>query len=260
MATEDYKVKDISQAEWGRKEISMAEDEMPGLMATRAEYGASKPLKGARIAGCLHMTIQTAVLIETLQALGATVRWSSCNIFSTQDHAAAGVAAAGVPVFAWKGMNEEEFWWCIEQTVRGPDGWTPNMILDDGGDLTLLMHQKYPEMLADVRGISEETTTGVHPPARHGARRQAADSGDQRERQRDEVEVRQPVRLPGIAGGRHPPRHRRDDGRQGRRGRRLRRCRQGLVGLAAQCRVPRHGDRGRSRSARCRRRWRATRS
>jgi adenosylhomocysteinase len=160
--TADYKVKDISLAEWGRKEISMAEDEMPGLMATRAEYGTSKPLAGARIAGCLHMTIQTAVLIETLQALGATVRWSSCNIFSTQDHAAAGVAAAGVPVFAWKGMNDDEFWWCIEQTVRGPDGWTPNMILDDGGDLTLLMHQKYPEMLKDVRGISEETTTGVH--------------------------------------------------------------------------------------------------
>jgi adenosylhomocysteinase len=162
MATEDYKVKDISLADWGRKEIAMAEDEMPGLMATREEYGASKPLKGARIAGCLHMTVQTAVLIETLQALGATVRWSSCNIFSTQDHAAAAVAAAGVPVFAWKGMSEDEFWWCIEQTVRGPDGWTPNMILDDGGDLTLLMHQKYPEMLKDVRGVSEETTTGVH--------------------------------------------------------------------------------------------------
>ena len=135
---------------------------MPGLMAIREEFGKSQPLKGARIAGCLHMTIQTAVLIETLTALGATVRWSSCNIFSTQDHAAAGVAAAGTPVFAWKGLNEEEFWWCIEQTVRGPDGWTPNMILDDGGDLTVLMHQKYPEMLADVRGISEETTTGVH--------------------------------------------------------------------------------------------------
>ncbi len=158
----NYKVKDFSLAEWGRKEIAMAEDEMPGLMAVRAEYGASKPLKGARIAGCLHMTIQTAVLIETLTALGATVRWSSCNIFSTQDHAAAAVAAAGVPVFAWKGMNEEEFWWCIEQTVRGPDGWTPNMILDDGGDLTLLMHEKHPEMLKAVRGISEETTTGVH--------------------------------------------------------------------------------------------------
>jgi adenosylhomocysteinase len=129
----NYKVKDISLAEWGRKEIAMAEDEMPGLMALRAEFGASKPLAGARIVGCLHMTIQTAVLIETLTALGATVRWSSCNIFSTQDHAAAGVAAAGIPVFAWKGMDEEEFWWCIEQTLRGPDGWTPNMILDDGG-------------------------------------------------------------------------------------------------------------------------------
>ena len=161
-ATQDFKVKDMSLAEWGRKEISMAEDEMPGLMAIRAEFGNSQPLKGARIAGCLHMTIQTAVLIETLTALGATVRWSSCNIFSTQDHAAAGVAAAGTPVFAWKGMDEEEFNWCIEQTVRGPDGWTPNMILDDGGDLTVLMHDKYPEMLKDVRGISEETTTGVH--------------------------------------------------------------------------------------------------
>ena len=158
----DYKVKDLSLADWGRKEISMAEDEMPGLMAIRSEFGGSQALKGARIAGCLHMTIQTAVLIETLQALGATVRWSSCNIFSTQDHAAAGVAAAGTPVFAWKGMTEDEFWWCIEQTVRGPDGWTPNMILDDGGDLTLLMHQKYPDMLKAVRGISEETTTGVH--------------------------------------------------------------------------------------------------
>ncbi|CAH2600697.1 Adenosylhomocysteinase [Rhodovastum atsumiense] len=161
-ATADYKVKDISLAEWGRKEISMAEDEMPGLMAIRAEYGDSKPLAGARIAGCLHMTIQTAVLIQTLEHLGATVRWSSCNIFSTQDHAAAAIAAAGTPVFAWKGMNEDEFWWCIEQTVRGPDGWTPNLILDDGGDLTLLMHNRYPEMLKDVRGISEETTTGVH--------------------------------------------------------------------------------------------------
>jgi adenosylhomocysteinase len=161
-STQDFKVKDFSLAEWGRKEISMAEDEMPGLMAIREEYGKSKPLAGARIAGCIHMTIQTAVLIETLTALGASVRWSSCNIFSTQDHAAAGVAAAGTPVFAWKGMNEEEFWWCIEQTVRGPDGWVPNMILDDGGDLTQLMHEKYPEMLKDVRGITEETTTGVH--------------------------------------------------------------------------------------------------
>jgi adenosylhomocysteinase len=158
----DYKVRDITQAEWGRKEISMAETEMPGLMALREEFGKSQPLKGARIAGCLHMTIQTAVLIETLIDLGATVRWSSCNIFSTQDHAAAGVAAAGVPVFAWKGLTEDEFMWCIEQTVRGPDGWTPNMILDDGGDLTKLMHDKYPEMMRDIRGISEETTTGVH--------------------------------------------------------------------------------------------------
>ncbi|MCE0743676.1 adenosylhomocysteinase [Acetobacter sicerae] len=158
----DYKVKDISLAEWGRKEISLAEDEMPGLMALREEYGASQPLKGARIAGCLHMTIQTAVLIETLTALGATVRWSSCNIFSTQDHAAAAIAAANIPVFAWKGLNDEEFDWCIEQTIKGPDGWTPNMILDDGGDLTVMMHDKFPELLNDVRGLSEETTTGVH--------------------------------------------------------------------------------------------------
>ncbi len=158
----DYKVADIGLADWGRKEISIAEDEMPGLMALRAEYGRQKPLAGARIAGCLHMTIQTAVLIETLQALGASVRWSSCNIFSTQDHAAAAIAAASVPVFAWKGMDEDEFWWCIEQTITGPDGWTPNMILDDGGDLTQLMHRKYPEMLTNIRGLSEETTTGVH--------------------------------------------------------------------------------------------------
>ena len=161
-SSSDYKVRDISLAEWGRKEIAMAEDEMPGLMALRAEYGPGQALAGARIAGCLHMTIQTAVLIETLVALGATVRWSSCNIFSTQDHAAAAVAAAGVPVFAWKGMDEQEFWDCIEATVTGPDGWTPNLILDDGGDLTKLMHDKYSGMLADVRGISEETTTGVH--------------------------------------------------------------------------------------------------
>lgn len=159
--TADYKVKDMTLAEWGRKEITIAETEMPGLMALRAEYGAKQPLKGARIAGCLHMTIQTAVLIETLTALGASVRWSSCNIFSTQDQAASAIAAAGIPVFAWKGMNEDEFWWCIEQTIFGPDGWTPNMILDDGGDLTLLMHRKYPEMLKNVKGISEETTTGV---------------------------------------------------------------------------------------------------
>ncbi|KXV14203.1 adenosylhomocysteinase [Acetobacter malorum] len=158
----DYKVKDLSLAEWGRKEISIAEGEMPGLMALREEYGASQPLKGARIAGCLHMTIQTAVLIETLVALGATVRWSSCNIFSTQDQAAAAIAAAGIPVFAWKGLTEDEFNWCIEQTIQGPDGWTPNMILDDGGDLTVMMHDQFPELLKKVKGLSEETTTGVH--------------------------------------------------------------------------------------------------
>jgi adenosylhomocysteinase len=159
---QDFKVKDISLADWGRKEITIAETEMPGLMALRAEYKGKQPLKGARIVGCLHMTIQTAVLIETLIDLGASVRWSSCNIFSTQDQAAAAIAAKGIPVFAWKGMTEEEFWWCIEQTLRGPDGWTPNMILDDGGDVTKIMHEKYPEMMKDVKGLSEETTTGVH--------------------------------------------------------------------------------------------------
>lgn len=157
----DFKVADISMAAWGRREIAIAETEMPGLMALRAEYGASQPLKGARIVGCLHMTLQTAVLIETLTALGATVRWSSCNIFSTQDQAAAAIAATGVPVFAWKGETEEEYEWCIEQTIKGPDGWLPNMILDDGGDLTKIMHEKYPELLKDVKGVSEETTTGV---------------------------------------------------------------------------------------------------
>ncbi len=157
----DYKVADIGLAEWGRKEIAIAETEMPGLMATREEYGPSKPLAGARIAGCLHMTIQTAVLMETLIELGAEIRWSSCNIFSTQDHAAAAMAAVGIPVFAWKGESEEEAWWCIDQTIFGPDGWRPNMILDDGGDLTVVMHEKYGDLLKDVRGISEETTTGV---------------------------------------------------------------------------------------------------
>ena len=157
----DYKVADISLADWGRKEIDLAEMEMPGLMALREEYGKKQPLKDARIVGCLHMTIQTAVLIETLQALGATVRWSSCNIFSTQDHAAAAVAATGTPVFAWKGETEEEYDWCIHQTIKGPDGWTPNMILDDGGDLTKIMHEDYPEMMEEIKGISEETTTGV---------------------------------------------------------------------------------------------------
>jgi adenosylhomocysteinase len=160
--TADYKVKDIDLAGWGRREIAIAETEMPGLMALRKEHGKSKPLKGARIVGCLHMTIQTAVLIETLVDLGATVRWSSCNIFSTQDHAASAIAAKGIPVFAWKGETEEEYEWCIEQTLKGPNGWTPNMVLDDGGDATKVLHDKYPEMLKDVRGISEETTTGVH--------------------------------------------------------------------------------------------------
>ncbi len=160
-ANHDFKVADLSLADWGRREIAIAETEMPGLMALRAEFGKDKPLSGARIAGCLHMTIQTAVLIETLQALGAEIRWSSCNIFSTQDQAAAAMAASGVPVFAWKGESEEEYDWCVEQTINGPDGWQPNMILDDGGDLTLMMHTRYADLMADVRGISEETTTGV---------------------------------------------------------------------------------------------------
>ena len=158
---DDYKVADINLAEWGEKEIKIAETEMPGLMSLREEFADEKPLKGARIAGCLHMTIQTAVLIETLIELGAEIRWSSCNIFSTQDHAAAALANKGIPIFAWKGETEEEAWWCIEQTIHGPNGWTPNMILDDGGDLTKLMHEKYPEMMKDIKGLSEETTTGV---------------------------------------------------------------------------------------------------
>ena len=161
-AADDFKVADIALADWGRKEIAIAETEMPGLMALRAEFGAVRPLEGARIAGCLHMTVQTAVLIETLTALGATVRWSSCNIFSTQDHAAAAIAASGVPVFAWKGMSEDEFWWAIDRTIEGPDGWRPNLILDDGGDLTKVMHDNFPALLDDVLGLSEETTTGVH--------------------------------------------------------------------------------------------------
>jgi len=161
LQTQDYKVADLSLADWGRKEIAIAETEMPGLMALREEFGSQKPLDGARIAGCLHMTIQTAVLIETLAELGADIRWSSCNIFSTQDHAAAAIAVSGVPVFAWKGETEEEYTWCVKQTIEGPDGWTPNMLLDDGGDLTIIMHDEYPEIMKDVRGLSEETTTGV---------------------------------------------------------------------------------------------------
>ena len=158
----DFKVADISLADWGRKEIAIAETEMPGLMALRDKYGSDKPLSGARIVGCLHMTIQTAVLIETLAELGAELRWSSCNIFSTQDHAAAAIAASGIPVYAWKGETEEEYEWCIEQTITGPNGWIPNMILDDGGDLTKVIHEKYPKLLKNVKGLSEETTTGVH--------------------------------------------------------------------------------------------------
>ena len=160
--TQDYKVADISLASWGRKEINIAETEMPGLMALREKYGQTKPLQGARIAGCLHMTIQTAVLIETLIALGAQVRWSSCNIYSTEDQAAAAIAATGVPVFAWKGETESVYDWCIEKTLFGPDNWQPNMLLDDGGDLTVMCHQKFPALLKEIRGLTEETTTGVH--------------------------------------------------------------------------------------------------
>jgi adenosylhomocysteinase len=158
----DYKVADIALKDWGRREIAIAETEMPGLMALRAEHAGARPLAGGRIVGCLHMTIQTAVLIETLIELGAEIRWSSCNIFSTQDHAAAAIAASGVPVFAWKGETEEEYEWCIDQTIEGPGGWRPNMLLDDGGDLTKVMHEKHPELMKEVRGLSEETTTGVH--------------------------------------------------------------------------------------------------
>jgi adenosylhomocysteinase len=158
---DDFKVKDIRLADFGRKEISIAETEMPGLMALREEYSNKKPLKGAKILGCLHMTIQTAVLIETLVELGAEVRWSSCNIFSTQDHAASAIAKAGVPVFAWKGETEEEYWWCIKQTIEGKKDWIPNMLLDDGGDLTALMHKEYKNLLKDIKGVSEETTTGI---------------------------------------------------------------------------------------------------
>ena len=158
----DYKIKDISLAAWGHKEIAIAETEMPGLISVRDEYKDQQPLKGARIAGSLHMTIQTAVLVETLIALGAEVRWSSCNIFSTQDHAAAALADQGIPVFAWKGETEEEYWWCIEQTVSGPDNWQPNMLLDDGHDLTWWIHEKRPHLLEGIRGVTEETTTGIH--------------------------------------------------------------------------------------------------
>src|SRR3990167_4818567 len=157
----DYKIKDIKLAKWGRQEITLAEREMPGLMALRIEFGTSKPHKGARISGSIHMTIQTAVLVETLQSLGAEVRWSSCNIFSTQDHAASALAEAGTAVFAWKGETEDEYWWCVEQTLKFADNLGPNMLLDDGGDLTSLVHDKHPELIANIKGVSEETTTGV---------------------------------------------------------------------------------------------------
>lgn len=178
---DDYKVADIGLADWGRREMRIAESEMPALMSLRARYREVQPLKGARIAGCIHMTIQTAVLIETLVDLGASVRWSSCNIFSTQDHAAAAIAAAGIPVFAWKGESEDEFWWCIEQTVEGADGWSPNLVLDDGGDLTLLLHERYPDKLDAVHGISEETTTGVHRLLEMPACRDPQGAGHQRQ-------------------------------------------------------------------------------
>ena len=241
----DYKVADIGLADWGRKEIAIAEKEMPGLMALREEYGDRQPLKGARIAGCLHMTVQTAVLIRTLRHLGASVRWSSCNIFSTQDHAAAAIAAEGVPVFAWKGETEEEYDWCIRQTIEPANGWRPNMLLDDGGDLTKIMHDEYPELMAEVRGLSEETTTGVHRLLRDGARRHAQGAGVQRQRFGHQVEVRQPLRRAREPGRRHQARDRRDDGRQDRGGRGLRRRRQGLGGIDAQPGRARDGHRDR---------------
>src|SRR5208282_2796001 len=241
----DYKVADIALADWGRREIAIAETEMPGLMALREEFGAARPLAGARIVGCLHMTIQTAVLIETLMELGATVRWSSCNIFSTQDHAAAAIAARGIPVFAWKGETEEEYEWCIEQTLRGPangpsKGWTPNMVLDDGGDATKILHDKHPGLLAGIRGISEETTTGVN--------RLYAMMGDGSLKapainvtDSHQVEIRQPLWLPREPRRRHQARHRRDAGGQARRGVRLRQCRQRLGGEPAEPGGARHG-------------------
>ena len=174
--SQDFKVKDINQAEFGRKEISIAETEMPGLMALRKEFKEKKPLKGARILGCLHMTIQTAVLIETLVKLGADVRWSSCNIFSTQDHAAAAIAKNGVPIYAWKGETEEEYWWCIKQTIEGKKDWKPNMLLDDGGDLTALMHKEYKDLLKFVKGVSEETTTGIKALKKNGSRKKTFNS------------------------------------------------------------------------------------
>ena len=267
--TADFKVADLSLAAYGRKEIELAEHEMPGLMATRAEFADTQPLKGARITGSLHMTIQTAVLIETLVALGAQVRWCSCNIFSTQDHAAAAIAEAGVSVFAWKGETLEEYWWCTEQALSWADGEGPNMILDDGGDATLLVHKgveyekagavpdpaagrergaaDHPGHAAALAGgrLGSLHADGPGHPGRdrgddHGrapalpvrSDRAAAVPGDQRQRLGHQVEVRQPLRLPALTDRRHQPRHRRDDRRQGRRRLRLRRRRQGLRGVA----------------------------
>ncbi len=235
----DFKVANLALAELGRKEIELAEIEMPGLMSLRAKYGTSKPLAGARIAGCLHMTIQTAVLIETLIELGAEVRWSSCNIFSTQDHAAAAIAAKGIPVFAWKGETEEEFNWCIEQTLFWPDEQPLNMILDDGGDLTLMVHEKYPELLKEIRGITEETTTGVH---RLHAMFKAGKLGCPAININDSVTKSKFDNLYGcresLADG-IKRRDRHHDGRQGRRDLRLRRRRQGLCRRDGRPRRPR---------------------
>ena len=282
ITTPDYKVADIGLAAYGRKEIDIAEHEMPGLMSTRREFADAQPLKGARITGSLHMTIQTAVLIETLVALGAEVRWASCNIFSTQDHAAAAIAEAGIPVYAWKGETLEEYWWCTEQALTWPDGEGPNMILDDGGDATLLIHLGVEYEAAgavpdpstadsDEHRIILETLTRTlaedaaevddggrldqgrdrgdddrRPsplPVRHPG--QAAVPGDQRQRLGHQVEVRQPLRLPPLADRRHQPRHRRDDRRQGLRRARLRRRRQGLRRVPA--RPGRSRDRHRDR-------------
>ena len=289
----DYVVKDISLAEWGQKELSIAETEMPGLMATREEYGPEQPLRGARIAGSLHMTIQTAVLIDTLKALGADVRWASCNIYSTQDHAAAAVAAGGTPVFAVKGESLHDYWEYTHRIFEWSDGGAPNMILDDGGDATLLMHLgSQAEMTPDRAASSEQRGRGSALRRDQGAAgqeaglvqqdrqgnsrrdrrdhdrrasalsdgegRQASVPGHQRQRQRHQVEVRQSLRLPRVAGRRHPPRHRRDDGGQGGDGRRLRRRRQGLGGVAAPGRLPGVWSPRSIRSARCRRRWKAT--
>ena len=256
----DYIVKDISLADWGRKELNIAEIEMPGLMATRAEYGPKQPLKGARIAGSLHMTIQTAVLIETLKALGADIRWASCNIYSTQDHAAAAIAATGIPVFAVKGESLTDYWNYTRKILEWGDGGLPNMILDDGGDATMLVHAGlraekgdtqflekagneeeevfyalikrtlkekpgwFSKLAASIKGVSEETTTGVHRLYHDGEGGQAPFPAINVNDSVHQVEVRQSLWLPGIAGRRHPPRHRRDDGRQGRHGRRLWRC------------------------------------